>query len=329
MEVKELKLLDRLRDRNRILISENKELVKCLNGQESLIAALNRAGSRSGSAKIQKPKHTKGRGMTMELMLSDIHVGKKTDTFNLAICKRRMEKLVDVFMGQYDLYAKSFRIDGFILALIGDLIESQTMHEVESAKGCEFGNSRQIEEAINLLFDKVILPIASTGEKILIPCVTGNHDRTETYRTFHYPGEENITWIIYKMLERMAKAHKLHNVQFFIPKGPYQLIKIYNNVAMYEHGDNAKAKTEPALEALISKRQAQSSAVIDFLRVGHWHSYACYGRGRIIVNDAVPGADSYSQVLGFNSHAGQTLNFYIQTNERPSCFYSSFPIYLK
>ncbi len=323
------RLVTRLADERRL----NKDLVKLLNGRESFLESIHKAVLTHKIKKFKapsKPKKVKGKSnMTIELMLSDIHVGKKTDNFDLKICSDRLTQLVNTTLTQLHLYQKIYNVEHLIVALIGDIIESQTMHEVESAKGCEFGNSRQIQESIRLLFFNVLVPLSQTGLPIIVPAVTGNHDRTDTRKTLHDPGETNVTYIIYNTLDMLCKAYGLKNVQFHIPKGPYQVIELYGNVILFEHGDNAKAKTEPALEALINKRQSQTGMVIDFLRVGHWHSYACYGRGRIIVNDSVPGADSYSDVMGFNSHAGQTLNFYIETEDRPNCFYSSFPVYLK
>lgn len=330
VDVSELLSLAKLKSSNQELKKTNNLIVKELNSKQALLSSIKDLITKpTNKIKIKKAVFTNNRKMVMELMISDIHIGKKTDNFNLVVAEQRFNDLVGVFTSQFALHKKSFKIDGIILALIGDIIESQTMHELESAKGCEFGNSKQVQESIRLLFFNVIVPIAKLGVKVVVPAVTGNHDRTEMRKTMNNPGEDNVTYIIYHTLQMMAKAYNLTNVSFLIPKGPYQLVKVFNNVILFEHGDNAKAKTEAALEALIHKRQVQSGTVVDFLRVGHFHSYACFGRGRIIVNDSLPGLDSYAEVMGFNSHAGQALNLYIETSERPNCFYSSFPIYLK
>ena len=118
------------------------------------------------------------------------------------------------------------------------------------------------------------------------------------------------------------------NVTFDIPKGPYALVNIYGNTALYEHYDNSKGNTRNALEALMMKRQKQAKEVISFMRGGHYHESTMFGRGTIIVNGSVPGQDSYANVLGFDSEATQTINFYVETTRRPTCFYASFPVYL-
>lgn len=311
----------------------NRDILNYLNNQDDLLKQVRQLVAEIQVDKIKIPRRPKPpkrmTKMVAELMISDVHVGKVTDNFNLEVCKDRINQLVAVVLNELDTAGKQFRLEKVIVALLGDIVESQTMHGVESAKGCEFGNSKQVVEAVKLLFFNLLLPLAQTGIPIDVPCVPGNHDRTEHKRTYHNPGEENLTFIIYTMLEELCKAHGLSNVTFAITQGSYVLHEVFGNFILYEHGDNTRACDKKTLEAHLNKRQSQLGVVVDFLRLGHWHEYVCFGRGRIIVNDSVPGPDSFSDTLGFNSHAGQTLNFYIPTRERPNCFYKSFPIYLK
>ena len=79
----------------------------------------------------------------------------------------------------------------------------------------------------------------------------------------------------------------------------------------------------------MNNRSKQLGKVIDFGRFGHYHEYACYDRGRIIINESVCGQDSYANVLGHSSTAGQTINYYIETKTRPTCFFKSFPVWLE
>lgn len=271
----------------------------------------------------------KGRKMTMELMLSDIHYGKKTDKFNLAVCRERMRKLTRVFLDEVERKTQEgFRVERLILALIGDIIESYTMHNLESASGCEFGNSKQVQCSITSLFHDVIAPIAKTGIRVDIPCVSGNHDRTDMTRTMQKPGESNLTWIIYNALEELCAASGLKNVKFYIPEGSFVILDIYGNNCLYEHGDNASSNDKRGFEALVERRSKQANITLHFARFGHYHEYACFDRGRIIINESVCGQDSYAEVKGFRTSAGQTINYYVETKNRPTCFYMSFPVYL-
>ena len=308
----------------------NQKILDHLNAREELLAVIEDTVSK---LKYRKPKSvskrsTKGRKMTMELLLSDIHYGKITESFDLAKCRERVQYLTSVFLQEFTAKSKQFNVERVIVALMGDIVESATMHGLESARSCEFGNSRQVQEAIISIFEDVIVPIASLGVKVHVPAVTGNHDRTDMKKTYNNPGEENLTFIIYKTLEYLSKQAGYKNVTFDIPSAPYALVNIYGNVALYEHYDNAKGNTRKALEALMMKRQNQVKDVISFMRGGHFHESTMFGRGTIIVNGSVPGQDSYANVMGFDSEATQTINFYVETTTRPTSFYSTFPVYL-
>lgn len=332
LDEKDLALIEQQRDVSRYVNKLEKQLGQKLNLekriQESIDKQLSDIKIRNVSIP-KKPAVSKNKkNMTMELMLSDIHYGKKTDTFDLEICRIRIRDLVKTFIDEYNKERQFFNVDNIIIALIGDVIESYSFHGLESARSCEFTDSVQIKEAIESLFNDVILPIAKTGVKITIPAVTGNHDRVELKRTFHNPGETNFTWVIYNSLDLLCKAAKLTNVTMIIPKTSYVILPIYNNYCLYEHGDNSKSNSPDNLLKLMEKRSRQEGKLIDFGRFGHYHEFLCAGRGKIIVNESVPGQDSFSQVNGWDSHAGQTINYYVQTDERPNCFYKSFPVYL-
>lgn len=277
---------------------------------------------------VLKPDHKKSK-MTMELMLSDIHYGKKSKSFNLEVCRKRMKELTGVLLQEIEDNKKLYNVERVIVALLGDIIESYTMHGIESTLSSEFGNARQMQAAIESLYKDVLIPVAATGLIIDVPCVTGNHDRTEHSRTYNDPGLNNVTWVIYNALKELCEASGMKNVKFVIPTDSYVVLDIYKNKCLYEHGDNSKANTKNAFEALMNSRSKQIGKVIDFGRFGHYHEFACYDRGRIIINESVCGQDSYANVLGHSSTAGQTINYYIETTERPTCYFKSFPVYLE
>ena len=329
-----LKESNKEKAKSKKVLSRNKILTEYLISKEDILDGIKDVlkTSKIKALKINKPKlKSTNKGMTLELLVSDVHFGKKTDTFNLKVAKERLTTMADTVVGEVSRNQKNYNIDRIILALLGDIIESSTMHGLESAKGSEFGNAKQIQVAIENLFYSLIMPIAKLGIPITLPCITGNHDRTEMDRTMTLPGLDNVTWIIYNALKLLAKAHNLNHLEFIIPEKSYLIMSIYKNNVLYEHGDNRtiKSPTRPNLESFMNKRGFQVKKVVDFFRLGHFHEPVLYGQGRIIVNGSVVGNDSYAEVLGFSTDAVQILNFYINTKDRPTCFYKSFPIYLK
>lgn len=340
--VRVLKDVARTKRANSLNSKDLKKLVEEWENREDILDAI------KGSAKdlnkliktknVKLPKFKRGKkGMTLELLISDVHVGKLTKTFNNEVLKRRLKQLSDTTIKEMQRSAEYYKIDKIILAFIGDMIESATMHGTESSKGCEFGNSRQVQECLTLMFHLVLAPIARAAAQLgaAVECVgiTGNHDRTEEHRTYNNPGEENVTYIIYKTMEEFTRLSNLKNVTWAIPAEPYHLTEVYGEGLLYEHYDNAKGNTRVALESLLSKRVNQLKKPIRFMRGGHYHSPTEFDIGKIVTNGNVPGNDGYSTVLGFDCEPCQTLNFYIEREKsdsikRETSFYKRFIIQL-
>lgn len=332
ISVKNLQEIAKTKKDNSRKAKENKALLEYMEEERELLERIEDLVSSAKLQKVALPKVSPAKDkkrMTIELNLSDIHYGKKTETFNLEVCRRRMRDLVAVTLKEIDRNKKHFNVERLIVSIIGDIIESETMHGIESSRSSEMSNMEQGQAAIESLFYDVILPLAQTGLPIDIPAVTGNHDRTEKEKTHVRRGRVHITWIIYNTLKLLCQAKGLTNVKFHISEGINVLLDIYGNPALYEHGDEAKNTTKDTLQKLLLKRSKQFQKIIKFFRLGHFHEFTMYGRGEIIINDSVPGPDGYSDNLGFDSMAGQTLVFYVETKTRPNCFYRVFPVYLK
>lgn len=340
--LKLLKDTARTRKANSLNAKDNKTILDLFEKREDILDAIQNAVKRLNKQAVKPltlPKPGKGRkSMTLELLISDVHVGKLTNTFNHEVLKRRLKQVADTTIKEMIRAHEHYKIDRIILAFIGDLIESATMHGVESSRGCEFGNSRQIQEAIVQFYDLIVKPIAAAAAQLgaVVDCVgvTGNHDRTEEHRTYNNPGEENTSWIIYKTLEKLCTTDKLKGVSWVIPTDPYQYIQIYGEGVVYEHYDNVKGGNKAAgIESLMSKRINQIKKPVVFIRGGHFHEPMESGIGKIVINGNVPGNDGFSTVLGFDCEPSQTLNFYIEREKsdsikRQTSFYKRFLIQL-
>jgi len=279
--------------------------------------------------KVKKPKKSKKkRNMTIELLLSDWHIGKKTKSFDAVIATERIDKYMEVFWKEVAMYEKQFNIDRIIIANVGDILENYLMHDLESAIGCEFNNPEQMRLSMELLYNKVVDPICREGYDVDFIGVTGNHDRPDRSKTKVDPGKNHLTWPIYHAIKMLAETAGFKNATFHIPENYGTVLDIYGSNVLYEHGDNLKSKAAKPCEDHIAKRALQQGIIIDMMRSGHYHEYTVFGRGKVIINESLAGQDGYSETCGYNSHAGQTINYYVENDERPNSFYHSFPVYL-
>jgi predicted phosphodiesterase len=330
--VKTLQDIARTKKTNSFTSKENRTILQLWNDRDDILDAVRSAAKEVNRIKIKPLKNVKKAnklGITKELLLSDIHFGKKTQDFNLEICKKRLEEVVHATVGEIQRDSKEYNIDEIVVAILGDIIENYSMHVLESAKGCEFGNAKQIYEASINLFKIVLLPLNQLGIKMRVVCVTGNHDRDGVNRTYHNPGEENFTHIIYNTLKNFAEFSGLKNIQFIIPKESWAVIDVYGNTILYEHYDNCKNADRKGLEALMTKRSNQLGIGIDYMRGGHYHEPTSFRNGRMQINGCLTGNDSFASVLGFNAEASQTLNTFANSKNRRYKMYRSFNILLE
>jgi rRNA-processing protein FCF1 len=331
--VESLKAANRSKKAKAIVLKENNAIIDYLQKRQDLLAEIK---DLLDDIKFTKPQiikpviDKKKRKMTIEAMLTDLHYGKKTKTFNTEVAKRRMRKFGQVLLSEIKRYSSLYAIEKLITFLGGDIIENATFHGIESRRASEYGNSEQVVNAVKSLFEDYFVPIASTGIPMVVVCVTGNHDREDEHQTYQDPGRENLTWIIYKMLEQMCQLAGFNQISFIIPDGVFHVLKVYNSSILYEHGNFIKGGvTRKSCESHISKRSKQVGQLIRFARFGHFHEKTMFGRGRVIVNASLPGQDSYSEINGYDSEASQTINYYIETEDRPDPFYHSFPVCLE
>ena len=338
VQVKNLKKLHQSKQVNRFTAKENKSIIEQWVARDDLIETISNTVKKMALHKYKLPKiaakSRQKKNMTLELLFSDVHYGKYIDNVegnfvDVKVIRERVRKVADSVVKEIVREGKSFNVERVVLAFIGDIIENADFHGQESEKGCEFSTSRQVQEAINSMFYDLILPISMTGIKVDIPCVTGNHDRVGHNKTYQKPGEDNLTYIIYKTLELLCIQSGLKNVTFQIARSLYTHIEIYKNVVVYEHGDELKNLNRDTMANQMSKRQVQLGRVVNFFRVGHWHEPVQYGQGRMMVNGSVPGQDDYADNKGFASEAVQIMNYYVETDKRSTCFFRSFPIYLQ
>jgi len=332
-EVQGVTQLHKVKVKNSVLARQQKSLIDHINFREDLLSELKETIKSVKFTKpvIVKPKlDKKKRNMTLEVMLSDLHYGKKTERFNYAKADQFMKKMADVTISEIARESTKFNVNRVVVALIGDIIENDKMHGMESVKSSEGPNSEQIVEAVKSMFNSYIVPLASTGLRIDVKAVGGNHDRDGKDKTFNSPGKEHFTWVIYKLLEELTKAAGIKNVTFEIPEGVYCVYSIYKDIILLEHSDFMKGyPSRDTFEKHIAKRSAQVNKLITYIRCGHWHEYMMFGRGRAIVNGSFPGQDSYAEINGYKSESLQVINYYIETENRPTSFYKSFPVYLE
>jgi len=316
------------------LRKENKALIESGLMVEHYITAVKEAVKDIKPIKVKKRKKTKGKNMTIELLFSDIQIGKITPSYNSEVARLRIIEYARAVIFKIEQHiASGYNVEKIVLAILGDIIEMSEKH-YDSMRATDHGTPEQIRMAIQYIHNYVIIPLAELGIDMDVVCITGNHSNAQGGIKSHDPGKEHLSWPIYHALDMLSKSSGFKHVKFDIPIGAFTTYKIYGSTILYEHGCGITV-TDSGMKAHASKRSLQRGEFIDFIRIGDRHQIQQFSGGRYIVNGAMFSADGegreYSSIKGYSSYAEQLMLCYVEREEGDprSPLYDSFTVQLE
>lgn len=300
---------------NNVLRRDNRALIDALGTKEDFLDGIVKAVAGIKKLRPHKQYHQNKTGtpVTVELVFSDLQIGKLSSEYNTAVAFKRVEAYGKAVMMQIEQKIKlGFKVERVILAIIGDIIESDKKHD-NSARATDTGTAQQIHDAVVAIWKFVILPLASLGVKVDLPCVTGNHDWDGHGITMFRPGREQLSYPLYKALELLAQTAGLDNFTFDVVDGSFAHQSIYGQRVLYEHGVGVSV-TEQSMKAHKIKRTEQLGEFITYFRMGDKHNVSQFNSGQYIVNGAFFGSEGtgieYSSIAGYSSVAAQWMGFH-------------------
>lgn len=299
-----------------------------LDGVTDAVSTLNRE-----RRQVTKPVKAdpKGTPLTVEVLLSDLQIGKLSGTYNSDISMRRLKAFGEALLFQIkQKVTVGYNVERIILAIIGDIIESDKKHD-NSARATDTGTAQQIHDATVGIYRYVIEPLAALGIRLDVIGVTGNHDWDGHGITQFRPGREQLSYPLYKALELLCHTKGMPHVTFDIPDGVFTTAHIYGQTVLYEHGVGV-AVTEASMKAHKIKRSEQLGKYITFFRMGDKHNVCSFNSGQYVVNGAFFGSDNegveYSSIAGFSSVPAQWMGFHTPRDDSRFTLYDSFVIQL-
>jgi hypothetical protein len=272
-----------------------------------------------------------GTPMTVELLLSDLQIGKLSPGYNTAVARKRLFEFGRAAAFQIEQKASvGYRIERIVLGLLGDIIESDKKHK-NSARATDTGTAEQIFDSIEGLFLFVIEPLARLGIPIEIECVPGNHDWDDHGMAMFEPGKQMLSWPLYRVLEMLTSRAGYGNVKFNVPEGSYSIAEFYGQYALYEHGVGVSV-SEASMKAHKIKRAEQEKKHLTYFRMGDKHTVTSFNAGQLVVNGAFFGATAggteYSGIAGYSSVPAQWMGFHVERKDNRLSLYDQFVIQL-
>lgn len=297
-----------------------------INGREDFLLALKDAVSSIPAVNppVVREQTGEGKNLTIELLFSDLQIGKLMNDYDSKVARLRVQEYVEVAMNNIYRYQRDgFIIDKIVFALLGDIIESDKKHGLQSARACDIGTADQIKLAQEIIFHDVIRRLATVAP---IECVmiTGNHDWDGHGLFMFQPGQEQLSWPLYHAIKEMSNLAGI-DATYYIPKGAFHVHQIYGNKVLYEHGVGVAASYK-SMKDHVAKRTDQLKEYITLFRMGDKHNICRFNNDRYVVNGAFfgdsRGGEEYSGIAGYDGEPAQLMFAHVERkdNFRTSIF---------
>ncbi len=271
------------------------------------------------------------KNITVELLFSDLQIGKLMDGYDSDVAGRRVDEWITVACSRIAAYElQGYHVEKIILAVLGDVIESDKKH-ANSGRGCDIGTADQMKRSIDILFNKVIKRLAEFGTALDVVMITGNHDHDGHGLSMFMPGREHLSWPLYHAVRMLTEAAGI-DAEFFIPGGAFHVHSVYGANILYEHGVGV-ATSEAAMRKHVANRINQGKEYIHLFRMGDKHNICRFNNDRFTVNGAFFGDDrigsDYSGISGYDGEPAQIMFAYVnRTDNRRTPIFDSLVIQL-
>lgn len=239
------------------------------------------------------------------LLLSDLHWGEVVlpeevegvNAYSMVIASQRLRRVIDKtkellrdhVVGDYP---------GIVVCLGGDMVSGVIHDELEQTN-----DGTIMQQALDLYEHLLaaILTLADEFGRVHVPCVTGNHGRSNKRWAAKRRATLSYEWLVYQFLARATASDA--RISWQIPEAPDADFDLLGTSYRLTHGDAFKGGDAmvgvlgPITRGTFkrSRMAAGMNQPFDHLLMGHWHTLV-WGGG-FIVNGSLKGFDEYAMSL--------------------------------
>jgi hypothetical protein len=116
------------------------------------------------------------------LHLTDLHYGKETETFNVDVLEKRIDRMIEHALDINSILKSGYKFDKLVIPITGDAIDGSTIyktHPYHVDKRAAFGRAQAMKLA--KMLKPRILTLREIAPKIEIAGVLGNHGRVTKF----------------------------------------------------------------------------------------------------------------------------------------------------
>jgi hypothetical protein len=245
---------------------------------------------------------------TAVLVISDLHIGKKTADFNITVARRRLNKLAEKVCRIKEQLGNGYELDNIHVWMLGDTIDGDGIYPGQPHHQDESNVTEQTFIASEMLGDF----LAMLGEgfpRVVVTGVPGNHGRVGRH------SHEAANWDLstYRQLE----IHRTKNVRLNFPNRQERVnrttdfihhVNLRSHGYLLYHGHGVRSFANIPFYGLYNRalRWRTSTRLPEFcmLCCGHFHTLGKHQVNdvRLMLTGTMVTSDDWAlQQLGFDS----------------------------
>lgn len=243
------------------------------------------------------------------LHLSDLHFNELIDLahnkYDFTVAAKRLQLAAQ----KTKLYAKAHGCERLVLALGGDLINSD--RRLDEVLSMATNRARAVVLATHIL--RQLIQDLRTDFFLDVFGITGNEGRAKQELAWGDPAvsdsyDASVYWMLEQLFGSADKGLRFHPLH-----GNEILFQIHQQVFLLIHGHQINAGDQRKVQAIIGKHSAVAGQQVTHVLCGHIHS-SLVG-DYVSRNASLAGANAYSdEGLNFASKASQNLHIVTQTS---------------
>lgn len=241
---------------------------------------------------------------TQVLLLSDLHSGEVTPTFNPDILSRRLNSLYQSTLSITHLHRNMYPVNNLVIFDLGDNVHGENPYQGGKIGNVTCGAQEQVfdiamPEIINLLYS-----FRQEFDTVEFYGVPGNHGRYSK----EAPETSNWDTMLYKALAatRLPDGVSVHSSEEF-----YEIVNVQGFDFFLFHGDSVKSYQGIPFFGVIRKLQAWyiTHGGFPYACCGHWHTESLLrinSKLKLFMNGSLVSDDPYAlRVVGTSSIPAQ------------------------
>lgn len=227
-------------------------------------------------------------------LISDTHVGKKTETYNSEVFEKRIKSMFDEFLEFKGTINKSYRMPDVHLVFLGDILDGEEIYP-----GQGYDVEMIIDEAMEIaldVFSAQITKLMDRFERVYVYGISGNHGRS------NFRGRTNWDIIFYRRLK--DRFSMIDEVEINIGEWKY-VANIRGHRMLFVHGDQINMYQNIPVYGIIQKAMrwytgGLEDGQFEIVAMGHFHTFFRFDWNDISIfeNGTLLTGDRYTARLG-------------------------------